>query len=271
MKKFSILLLGFLGLFNVMAERNFNTYASVCAEWNIIHLYNDPFLQSPPQPLSLQPTPIYGQIMYNKSTGFPALALDFGIKSKKTFRFLRHDNMIACGIKLSASNTNKRLKGLMVFNNETTASDFFVTHKFNIKAVNPYVNIIFTGQNIDFGIGGGVTWYSELFGMFSAHENIAQEWYSGLHLRPRDCAFAGTVKAFAQKEYGNFFGGFSYEYTRGSQRYGSRVFVEQSSAGSRDYLVDFHLLQGIHEALIFEAPTIRFGIHTLSIYFGLSI
>ncbi len=254
-------MLAFFG-FNIIAERNFDTYAGIQAQWNLIHLHNDLFKQSPTYTT---------RFIYNKSTGFPTLALDLGIQSKKSFRFLHHDHTVACGIKLSASNTNKKIKGLLTFENVNITSDYLVAHHFNVGAVNPYIKVVCKGEHTNFGIAGGMTWYSKLLGQLSAHENIPQEWYTGIHLRPRDHALAGTLKFFVEKEYEFFFSGLSYEYTRGTQQYGRHVFVEQSSAGSRDYLLDLHLLAGANEIEIFQSPTIRFGIHTLSFYCGFSV
>lgn len=267
MKKRIIIIGSFLFL-TMLAEESLSAYAHLDWGVNFIGLKNKPFRQS---------ANYRGQFRYNQSVGFPTLSLDMGIMSGKVFRFLRHDNNFICGLKIMVSNTAQKISGEFLLENVNAPelgfvpSGFLVRHDFNVAAFSPYIGVVLNNGQYRYGLTGGVTVFDKMLDKLEAHEVTLSAGYTGIHLRPLDRALGGTLRAFVDRQGEYMFGGISYEYTRATQQYWRHIFIERSDALVADFLTRLHLIPGINEMEISEAPTIQIGIHTLSVYVGFRV
>jgi len=267
MKK-GIMIVGSFLFLTMLAEEKLSAYAHLDWGVNFIGLKNKPFRQSPNY---------RGQFRYNQTVGFPTLSLDMGIMSGKVFRFLRHDNNFVCGLKIMVSNTAKKISGEFLLENINAPelgfvpSGFQVQHDFNVAAFSPYIGVVLNNGQYRYGLTGGVTVFNKMLDRLQAHEVTLSAGYTGIHLRPRDRALGGTLRVFADRQGEKMFGGISYEYTRANQQYGRHIFIERSEALVRDALLSLHLIPGVNEIEISEAPTMQIGIHTLSVYVGFRV
>ena len=263
-----IIILGSFLFLTMLAEDRLQGYAHIDLGLNFIGLKNKVFRQSPNY---------RGQFRYNGTVGFPTLSLDMGLMSTKTFRFLRHDNNLICGFKVSASSTVKKITGeLFLENNDRvdlgfTPSEFEVRHDFNIMSFSPYVGMVMNREKYRYGLTAGATIFRDMLDRLQAHEMSLTGGYSGIHLRPRDRAFGGTLRVFADRHTERFFAGISYEYTRATQEYGRHVFIERSENQVQDHLTTLHLLEGANGIEIGEAPILRIGIHAFSFRVGIKV
>lgn len=244
----------------IFAENNVESSISIEPQWNIIHLKSNTYEQFSNE---------FIHFRYNQSVGFPALALDFKIKSKKYFK---GSYGIVAGVKAVVSKTSQKVQGLVIFENDVNLPEFLVSHDINICSINPYCGIIWKKYKTHLSLTGGVVLYDNLLKDLSFYENTINQGYAGARLKSKTPVIAGRIGFSAQKNFwDDFFIKISYEYTRGFQSYKRHVYIERPSVGVQEFINDIYLLQGIHNIELLEAPTIKFGIHTLSIGIGLSI
>jgi hypothetical protein len=263
-----IIILGSFLFLTMLAEDRLQGYAHIDLGLNFIGLKNKVFRQSPNY---------RGQFKYNGTVSFPSLSLDMGFMSGKTFRFLRHDNNLICGLKVSASSTVKKITGELFLEDNNRidlgfiTSEFEVRHDFNIMSFSPYVGMVMNREQYRYGLTAGATIFRDMLDRLQAHEMSLIGGYSGIHLRPRDKAFGGTLRVFADRHSERFSAGISYEYTRATQEYGRHVFIERSGNQVQNHLTTLHLLDGANEIDISEAPILRIGIHTFSLCIGVKV